>query len=358
MEYTKTTYEREFAVTKGRQQRKFQKIEGLYGKETKGEEHGIDKNRWVINVSNQTIDENEMKLLSRGLNFAVTPSKLPVDEFITATEIACHHLKDDTKSAALRSDVTRILQKRRNCKQNISVEERKALQKLSQRKDLKILPADKGRVTVVMEKNDYESKIKELLNDQDTYCKLRNDPTNKFKAKLVKLLKQWKDKNKITQRLWQQLYPTASEIPKFYGLPKVHKKNTPLRPIVSSIGSITYEAAKYLARILGPLVGKTPYHIKNSKDFANKIKDLEVPPPWKLVSFDVSALFTSIPIDEAIEVVKNKLQQDLSWRQQTSLQAVDILQLLELCLNTTYSMFKEEYYQQEELPWHHPSHPL
>ena len=119
-----------------------------------------------------------------------------------------------------------------------------------------------------------------------------------------------------------------------------------MRPIVSSIGSITYEAAKYLARILGPLVGKTPYHIKNSKDFANKIKDLEVPPPWKLVSFDVSALFTSIPIDEAIEVVKNKLQQDLSWRQQTSLQAVDILQLLELCLNTTYFMFKEEYYQQ------------
>ena len=29
LEYTKTTYEREFAVTKGRQQRKFQKIESL-----------------------------------------------------------------------------------------------------------------------------------------------------------------------------------------------------------------------------------------------------------------------------------------------------------------------------------------
>ena len=51
------------------------------------------------------------------------------------------------------------------------------------------------------------------------------------------------------------------KLPEFYGLPKIHKNNNPLRPIVSSIGSITYESAKLLAKILGPLVGKTPFHI-------------------------------------------------------------------------------------------------
>lgn len=83
--------------------------------------------------------------------------------------------------------------------------------------------------------------------------------------------------------------------PKFYGLPKIHKKEVPLRPIVSSIGSITYEVAKYLKEVIGPLVGKTEHHVKNSTDFVQKIKGLEVHPSQKLVSFDVSAPFTSIP---------------------------------------------------------------
>ena len=58
----------------------------------------------------------------------------------------------------------------------------------------------------------------------------------------------------------------------FYGLPKVHKVNTPLRPIASSIGIITYASAKYLADVLLPIVGKTEHHVKNSKDFAEYVK--------------------------------------------------------------------------------------
>ena len=103
-----------------------------------------------------------------------------------------------------------------------------------------------------------------------------------------------------------------------------------------------------LAKILGPLVGKTPYHVKNSLDFVNKVKNLEVPPPWKLISFDVTALFTSIPIPEAVEVVRKCLDKDTSWKERTSLDAQDILQLLELCLNTTYFIYQNEYYQQKQ----------
>ena len=57
------------------------------------------------------------------------------------------------------------------------------------------------------------------------------------------------------------LYPTGVTTPKYYGLPKVHKEDTPLRPIVSSIGSVTYETAKELSRILKPLVGRSPHHV-------------------------------------------------------------------------------------------------
>ena len=48
------------------------------------------------------------------------------------------------------------------------------------------------------------------------------------------------------------MYPTGCVPPKFYGLPKIHKPDTPLRPIVSSCGSVTYGVAKELAKILKP----------------------------------------------------------------------------------------------------------
>ena len=96
---------------------------------------------------------------------------------------------------------------------------------------------------------------------------MKKDPTNKYKTKITNLLKEWKDEKKISYHLWIKLYPTHDEIPKFYSLPKVHKPATPLRPKVSSIGSVTYNAAKHLAVILGPLVGRKDYHVKNSRDF-------------------------------------------------------------------------------------------
>ena len=48
-------------------------------------------------------------------------------------------------------------------------------------------------------------------------------------------------------------------VPKFYGLPKIHKPDTLLRPIVSSRGLVTYGVAKVLTKILKPLVGKSPH---------------------------------------------------------------------------------------------------
>ena len=54
----------------------------------------------------------------------------------------------------------------------------------------------------------------------------------------------------------QCILPVACP-PKFYGLPKIHKTGTSLRPIVSHRGSVTYGVAKVLTKVLKPLVGKS-----------------------------------------------------------------------------------------------------
>ena len=88
----------------------------------------------------------------------------------------------------------------------------------------------------------------------------------------------------------------------------------PLRPIVSGIGSVSEGCAKHLAKTLNCVKGKHGHAIKNSSDFVNIIKTLEVPPGRKMVSFDVSALFTGIPIDFALKAAEQKLTNDTSWQ--------------------------------------------
>ena len=63
-------------------------------------------------------------------------------------------------------------------------------------------------------------------------------------------------------------------------------------------------------------------------------------------SADVTALFTSVPIDQALEVVGNKLQEDTSWKSNTNLNIDDILSLTSLCLKCTYFKFNGEFYKQ------------
>ena len=57
---------------------------------------------------------------------------------------------------------------------------------------------------------------------------------------IVSILKDFKERKVITPELHKKLYHTVDQPPRFYGLPKVHKINTPLRPIVSSIRTITF----------------------------------------------------------------------------------------------------------------------
>ena len=61
-----------------------------------------------------------------------------------------------------------------------------------------------------------------------------------------------------------------------YGHPKVHKEGTPMRPIVSCIGSPSYNLAKELSCILTPLAGNSFHTVKNSASFVRSIRTVEM----------------------------------------------------------------------------------
>ena len=162
-------------------------------------------------------------------------------------------------------------------------------------------------------------------------------------AKLL-LLKKF---NIISKATYEKLYSSDGLSPRFYGLPKIHKSEIPLRPIVSFVNSPTYGFSSFLANILSPVVGNTENTVKNSCHFAEFVRGKTLKADQvQLVSFDVVSLFTNIPVDLAIKVAAKRLRQDATLLQRTSLPVEDVIDLLSFCLNTTYFVFEGCYYQQ------------
>ena len=93
----------------------------------------------------------------------------------------------------------------------------------------------------------------------------------------------------------------------------------------SAIGSPTYRLAKELACILSPLAGYSNSFVKNSAEFAQEVRDMELGEEDVLLSFDVVSLFTRVPVDEALEVIAQRLQHDHSVAKRTTLEVEDIV---------------------------------
>ena len=89
--------------------------------------------------------------------------------------LASKHLSAP-KAQSLTAELTKCIRKAKRPASNISKGEFKALQELKADIDIIILPADKGRSTVIGSTNDYESKLSALLSDSKTYEMLQKDP--------------------------------------------------------------------------------------------------------------------------------------------------------------------------------------
>ena len=103
--------------------------------------------------------------------------------------------------------------------------------------------------------------------------------------------------------VYEVIRPTDAQRPRMYGLPKIHKKNTPLCPILSMIGSAQHELAKYLSFILQPVLDLYSFTncVKNSFIFAPTIRNLS-PKSTFLCSVDINSLFPNISLDETINI--------------------------------------------------------
>ena len=121
-----------------------------------------------------------------------------------------------------------------------------------------------------MEQQNFTNKAQALLQDTNTYKVLNKDSTSRIKNKLTQTLKD------IKQSEWK-LHPTSS-VPQVLWPPQNSQSWHPLRPIVSSRGSITYGVAKELAYIIKPLAGQSLHYLKNTQHFVQHIHSKRLEP--------------------------------------------------------------------------------
>ena len=139
-----------------------------------------------------------------------------------------------------------------------------------------------------------------------------NDNTDKIESQIQRRLLELKKRNVIPTRVYKAIRPTGSQRPRMYGLPKMHKKDVPLCPILSMTGSAQHQLAKWPTSLLDPVIQLFSTNcIPDSFASAETLRNFQFPTlsPF-LYSFDISNLFTNVPLQETIEICANALYDD------------------------------------------------
>ena len=82
-----------------------------------------------------------------------------------------------------------------------------------------------------------------------------------------------------------------------------------LRPTFSNIETASYQLAKYLAKLLF-LLSKLQYTVKSTKEFIDMIKNGRTGSACRMILFDVSSLFTTVPLDYTIDLILKQIYGD------------------------------------------------
>ena len=168
----------------------------------------------------------------------------------------------------------------------------------------------------------------------------------KREASLQRFLHKLKQKNFFNENEYDKLYPSGSAPARIYGTPKMHKFSSSdsfhkLRPIVSSIGTFNNNLARFLCDLLSTLV-PNDYSCKDTFSFVSQIKNANLSKKF-LVSYDVTSLFTNIPLQETIDIAINLI---FSHNPNLNITKKELKKLFLFATSQTHFIFNSKFYKQ------------
>ena len=168
---------------------------------------------------------------------------------------------------------------------------------------LKAVPFDKGVGYCIMTERDYHERLRGVLTPpqfvESRLCGTQKKPVVlQIEEKFNKTLAQLKHRGSIDTD-FNKVRSSGGRPARLYGLAKVHKKDTPLRPVLSLPGScyepVTNELAKWFEKLPEAQIETSSSKIK-AEITAATLDDDEV-----MLSLDVKSFYTNVPVEESIE---------------------------------------------------------
>ena len=352
-------------------------------------------------MSSYSLSKAEIRLLSKGFKFAPTPisnhpelekdvnefcRKLRLKEFFYQDESENSSYEDPSiarnkstfhpsrnRDRALDTGIDAMQKASKNlqsfalktAKDNLTHSERRALKTLRQNHNIIIKEADKGGAICIMDKTYYASKIKSLLNDQNTYKFIKDDQISSTINKIKKFTKKYSET--LTQKEIDFINNFEIKGSNIYGLPKVHKSkeineaiqqlkaeyieikspsDLTFRPIVAGPSCPTSRISHIVDILIKPLQEVTKSYIRDDIDFLSKIpRKVNSKHGHTLVTFDVESLYTNIDKTLGIKAVKywiNKYRNLIPSRFSESF----IADAIEIILDNNTFAFDDEYFLQ------------
>ena len=168
----------------------------------------------------------------------------------------------------------------------------------------------------------------------------------KREASLQCSLRKLKQKNFFNKNEYDKLYPSGSAPARIYGTPKMHKFSPSdsfpkLRSVLSSIGTFNYNLARFLCDLFSPLV-PNDYSCKDTFSFVSQIKNANLSKKF-LVSYDVTSLFTNIPLQETIDIAINPI---FNHNPNLSITKKELKKLFLFATSQTHFVFGGKFYNQ------------
>ena len=209
-----------------------------------------------------------------------------------------------------------------------------------------------------MDKSEYVRLLSAASIDDTTKFSRVDDKRPNLRGRPPKhyhpLLQKKKDVHSILHRILPQeiatsLSPKSSRLAHLYGLPKTHKAKLSMRPILSATGTYNFNLAKWLEEKLKPL-SVNEYTITDVFEFADEIRSSPMNEEDILVSYDVTALFTNVPLSETIDILVDKAFTN-DWFNQTydlNLEKEELTQLLEVATTNQLFQFDGQLYEQTD----------
>ena len=313
--------------------------------------------KYIRNLSDYKLNDSEITALGKGLNFVPSSianiTSIMKDFSNTERLMRFRYMFKDKENASIpifrrKSNMRPIYTESNNLENylygtklelakltfenqhNLSKSENTALRLLKENQNIIIRKADKGNTIVILNRTDYIEEGFRQLNNGIHYTKIESVDVKQTQKIVHNQVASMYNMNEIDKDTFNYLYDPfmVPNTPYIYFLPKIHKISSlishmdpikkdpnlkikvPGRPIISQCGSATENIGRFLDYFLKPIVKKQSTYIKDTKEFINKVEQVNVSESSLLITYDITSLYTNLRFADILSALKMELDKN------------------------------------------------